>query len=85
MLAAKTPALLAGGPAWLTELQGKEIAVTGTIELYEGKPEIVLTAKEDIVSGQVDVPRRCGGGARIVLFQIERLEHSFVGVVGAFH
>ncbi|HEY3838275.1 MAG TPA: hypothetical protein VGL72_16965 [Bryobacteraceae bacterium] len=50
VLAAKTPALLAGGPAWLTELQGKEIAVTGTIELYEGKPEIVLTAKEDIVS-----------------------------------
>src|ERR1700744_969451 len=39
VLAAKTPALLAGGPAWLTELQGKEIAVTGTIELYEGKPE----------------------------------------------
>ena len=48
VLNAKTPALLANGPGWLTELQGKEISVTGTIELYEGKPQIVLKAREDV-------------------------------------
>ena len=48
VLNAKTPALLANGPGWLTELQGKEISVTGMIELYEGKPQIVLKAREDV-------------------------------------
>jgi len=50
VLSAKTPALLADGPGWLTELQGKEVTVTGTVELYEGKPEIVLAAREDLVA-----------------------------------
>jgi hypothetical protein len=33
VLIEKTPALLADGPAWLLALQGKEVTVTGTIEL----------------------------------------------------
>ncbi|MDR3404819.1 MAG: hypothetical protein P4L99_20110 [Chthoniobacter sp.] len=47
-LSLRNPALLANGPGWLTELQGKEIAVTGTVELYEGKPQIILNTKEDV-------------------------------------
>jgi len=48
VLIKKTPALLADGPQWLKELEGKAVNVTGTIELYKGKPEIVLTTKEDV-------------------------------------
>ena len=47
-LSVRNSALLANGPGWLTELQGKEIAVTGLVELYEGKPQIILNAKEDV-------------------------------------
>lgn len=53
VLSAKTPALLANGPGWLTELQGREVSVTGTVELHEGKPEIVLSAREDLNASPV--------------------------------
>ena len=48
VLIKKTPALLADGPQWLKDLEGEAVAVTGIIDLYKGKPEIVLTAKEDL-------------------------------------
>jgi len=48
VLIQKTPALLADGSDWLTVLEGKEVSVTGTVELYKDKPEIVLTAREDV-------------------------------------
>lgn len=51
VLNAKTPALLANGPGRLTELQGKEIAVTGTIELYEGNRQgLKIACIEEIAS-----------------------------------
>ncbi len=48
VLAKRTPALLSEGTSWLTVLEGKEIAVTGKVELYKGKPEIVLTGRDDV-------------------------------------
>ena len=33
----------------LTNLQGKKVKITGTILLYRGKPEIKVSAKEQIV------------------------------------
>ena len=48
VIGTRTPALLANGPGWLTELQGKEVVVTGTVELYEGKPQIFLTSRDDV-------------------------------------
>jgi hypothetical protein len=46
----QNPALLANEPGWLTELQGKKIAATGTTDMYEGKTEIVMKALEDVNS-----------------------------------
>jgi len=48
VLAKRTPALAEGGKTWLTDLKGKNVSVKGKIEMNEGKPEIVLTAREDI-------------------------------------
>ena len=48
VLIQKTPGPLADGPDWLTVLEGKEVAVTGTVEIYKDTPEIVLTAREDL-------------------------------------
>ena len=48
VLIQKTPALLADGSDWLTAREGKEVSVTGTVELYKDKPEIVLTPREDL-------------------------------------
>jgi len=33
----------------LANLQGKKVKITGTIQLYRGKPEIKVSAKEQIV------------------------------------
>jgi hypothetical protein len=44
----KSDGLVTDGPQWLKDLEGKAVAVTGTIQLYKGKPEIVLSAKEDV-------------------------------------
>jgi DNA/RNA endonuclease YhcR with UshA esterase domain len=52
VLIQKTPALLADGPDWFTALEGKEVAVTGVVELYKGKPEIVLKAREDVKAAE---------------------------------
>jgi len=49
VLVKKTPQLLADGAQWLKDLEGKDVAVTGTVALYKGKPEIVLGAKEDVI------------------------------------
>jgi DNA/RNA endonuclease YhcR with UshA esterase domain len=38
---------LAGGSA-LAGLEGKKVRITGTIELYKGKPEIKVMSKEQI-------------------------------------
>ena len=38
----------AGGATFLTSLQGKSVAVTGRIIDYKGKPEIVVTKREQI-------------------------------------
>jgi hypothetical protein len=48
LLAKRTPALAEGGKTWLTDLKDKNVSVTGKIELIEGKPQIVLTAREDV-------------------------------------
>ena len=48
LLAKRTPGLAEGGKTWLTDLKDKNVSVTGKIEINEGKPEIVLTAKEDV-------------------------------------
>ena len=40
--------MLADGPQWLKDLEGKTVAITGTVELYKGKPEIVLPTREDV-------------------------------------
>jgi hypothetical protein len=40
---------LASDPS-LQLLQGKNVKITGTIELYHGKPEIKITSKAQIVS-----------------------------------
>ena len=37
VIGTRTPALLANGPGWLTELQGKEVVVTGTVEKWFGR------------------------------------------------
>jgi DNA/RNA endonuclease YhcR with UshA esterase domain len=48
VLAKQTPQLLAGGTDWLTAFEGRVVVVTGKIQLYKGKPEIVITAREDV-------------------------------------
>jgi hypothetical protein len=48
VLAKRTPALAEGGKTWLTDLKDKNVSVTGKIEMNEGKPQIVLTAREDV-------------------------------------
>jgi hypothetical protein len=48
LLAKRTPGLAEGGKTWLTDLKDKKVSVTGKIEMNEGKPQIVLSAKEDI-------------------------------------
>ena len=50
VLAKRTPELLAGGTDWLTAFRGDEVTVTGKVEMYKGKPEIVITSKEDITA-----------------------------------
>ena len=39
---------LAGGDSSLAALEGKRIKITGTIDLYKGKPEIKITSKDQI-------------------------------------
>ena len=48
LLAKRTPGLAEGGKTWLTDLKDKNVSVTGKIEMNEGKPQIVLSAREDI-------------------------------------
>jgi hypothetical protein len=48
VLAKRTPALAEGGKTWLTDLKDKMVSVTGKVEMNEGKPQIVLTAREDL-------------------------------------
>jgi DNA/RNA endonuclease YhcR with UshA esterase domain len=40
---------LAGGST-LAGLEGKKIKITGTIEIYKGKPEIKIMSKDQVVS-----------------------------------
>jgi hypothetical protein len=40
---------LAGGDSSLAALEGKRIKITGTIDLYKGKPEIKITSKDQLV------------------------------------
>jgi hypothetical protein len=40
---------LAGGGSSLADLEGKRIKITGTIDLYKGKPEIKITSKDQLV------------------------------------
>ncbi len=40
---------LAGGGSSLGDLEGKRIKITGTIDLYKGKPEIKITSKDQLV------------------------------------
>lgn len=40
---------LAGGGSSLAGLEGKRIKITGTIDLYKGKPEIKITSKDQLV------------------------------------
>ena len=44
----RSPEMLAEGAQWLKDLEGKEIAVTGEIQIYGGKPEIVIRKREDL-------------------------------------
>lgn len=44
----RSPAMLADGTQWLKDLEGKEIAVTGEILIYSGKPEIVIRTRENL-------------------------------------
>jgi hypothetical protein len=44
----RAPELLAQGSQWLKDLEGKEIAVTGEIKIYDGKPEIVIHTRENL-------------------------------------
>ena len=48
VLAKDTPELLKD-THWLTALHGAAVSVTGTIRLYMGKPEIVITKQDDVV------------------------------------
>ena len=36
------------GDRWIITLQGKVIGITGTVELYQGKPEIKVTSMSQI-------------------------------------
>jgi hypothetical protein len=40
---------LAGGGSSLGDLEGKRIKITGTIDLYKGKPEIKIISKDQLV------------------------------------
>jgi DNA/RNA endonuclease YhcR with UshA esterase domain len=37
-----------GGDTWTVTLQGKVIGITGTVELYQGKPEIKVLSRSPI-------------------------------------
>jgi hypothetical protein len=40
------------GDSWTASLEGKTIAITGTVELYRGKPEIKVLSKDQIKEGE---------------------------------
>jgi hypothetical protein len=42
-------ALASGGDSSLAGLEGKRVKITGTIDLYKGKPEIKITSKDQLV------------------------------------
>ena len=44
----RSPELLADGDQWLRDLEGKDVAVTGEIQIYDGKPEIVIRKRENL-------------------------------------
>jgi len=44
----RAPELLAQGSQWLKDLEGKEIAVTGEIKIFDGKPEIIIRSRENL-------------------------------------
>lgn len=44
----RSPEMLAEGAQWLKDLEGKEIAVTGEVKIYDKKPEIVLRTRENL-------------------------------------
>jgi hypothetical protein len=44
----RSPAMLADGAQWLKDLEGKDVAVTGEIQIYAGKPEIVIRKRENL-------------------------------------
>jgi hypothetical protein len=44
------------GKEYLESLRGREIAVTGKIKFYKGKPEIVFNKKEQVVIKATDSP-----------------------------
>jgi len=44
----RSPEMLADGAQWLKDLEGKDVAVTGEIQIYAGKPEIVIRKRENL-------------------------------------
>jgi hypothetical protein len=44
----RSPQMLADGAQWLKDLEGKDVAVTGEIQIYAGKPEIVIRSRENL-------------------------------------
>jgi hypothetical protein len=44
----RSPEMLADGDQWLKDLEGKDVAVTGEIQIYAGKPEIVIRKRENL-------------------------------------
>jgi hypothetical protein len=40
------------GDNWTASLEGKAIGITGTVELYRGKPEIEVRSKDQIIVGK---------------------------------
>jgi DNA/RNA endonuclease YhcR with UshA esterase domain len=44
----RSPQMLADGAQWLKDLEGKNVAVTGEIQIYAGKPEIVIRSRENL-------------------------------------
>jgi DNA/RNA endonuclease YhcR with UshA esterase domain len=39
------------GDSWTATVEGKTIGITGTVELYKGKPEIKVLSKAQIKEG----------------------------------
>lgn len=52
------------GKEYIEGLRGKDIAVTGKIKIYKGKPEIVFNKKDQVVVKGAEVPAPGGAGEK---------------------